>query len=69
MAQRQRWSRDLHVGIIDNTPADKRPRVEPIVFTADDLPPDPDHSSEALVITVDILGVDVQRVMVDRGAA
>lgn len=43
--------------------------MEPIMFTVDNLPADPDHKSEALVVTIDIIRVDVQRVMIDTGSS
>lgn len=59
------WARDLHVGLIDSALPKKKARVEPITFTDEDLLTNPYHNAEALVVIIDIMGVDVQRVMVD----
>lgn len=67
--ERRQRSRELHVDLVDSEQRAKRPRVDPIAFTEDDLPPQPDHNTEALVVTSDVMGVDVQRVMVDTGSS
>ncbi|XP_031124216.1 uncharacterized protein LOC116026930 [Ipomoea triloba] len=63
------WARDLHVGLVEEANPEKRPKLEPIVFTDRDLPSSVDCATEALVVTVDINGVDVQRVMVDTDSS
>ncbi|XP_019159667.1 PREDICTED: uncharacterized protein LOC109156267 [Ipomoea nil] len=67
--ERHRWCQSLHVGIVEDGRSEKRTIVEPIAFTEDDLPRNPDHGTEALIVMIDILGVDVQRVMVDTGSS
>ncbi|VFQ91982.1 unnamed protein product [Cuscuta campestris] len=47
----------------------KYPRREPIVFTDRDLPPTGEDHNDPLVITMDINGVDVARVLVDTGSS
>ncbi|XP_031120929.1 uncharacterized protein LOC116024169 [Ipomoea triloba] len=66
---RRNWARDLHVALVDESNPEKRVKVEPIVFTNHDLPSSPNCTTEALVVTIDINGVDVQRVMVDTGSS
>ncbi|XP_031101818.1 uncharacterized protein LOC116005716 [Ipomoea triloba] len=66
---RRNWARDLHVALVEETNPVKRTKMEPIVFTDRDLPSSADCATEALVITIDINGVDVQRVMVDTGSS
>ncbi|XP_031101853.1 uncharacterized protein LOC116005756 [Ipomoea triloba] len=61
------WARDLHVGLVEEPNPEKKPKLEPIVFTDRDMPYAADCATEALVVTIDINGVDVQRVMVDTG--
>ncbi|XP_019181909.1 PREDICTED: uncharacterized protein LOC109177020 [Ipomoea nil] len=43
--------------------------MEPITFALEDQPETGDTGMEALVVTIDIMGVDVQRVMVDTGSS
>ncbi|XP_031096983.1 uncharacterized protein LOC116001234 [Ipomoea triloba] len=66
---RRNWARDLHFGLVEETNSEKRSKQEPIVFTDRDLPSTGDCATEALVVTIDINGVDVQRVMVDMGSS
>ncbi|VFQ69366.1 unnamed protein product [Cuscuta campestris] len=47
----------------------KHTRREPIVFTDRDLPPTGEDHNDPLVITMDINGVDVARVLVDHGSS
>ncbi|XP_031095230.1 uncharacterized protein LOC115999524 [Ipomoea triloba] len=67
--RRRAWSRDLPVCSISTSQPEKRMKDEPITFTDRDLPLRGDHSTEALVITVDICGAEVRRVMVDTGSS
>ncbi|XP_019160797.1 PREDICTED: uncharacterized protein LOC109157353 [Ipomoea nil] len=53
------------VAIVDSRETGKRQKMEPITFTLEDQPESGDHVMEALVVTIDIMGTDVQRVMVD----
>ncbi|XP_019150965.1 PREDICTED: uncharacterized protein LOC109147762 [Ipomoea nil] len=67
--ERHRWCQSLHVGLVDEARPEKRSKAEPIAFTDDDLPRNPDHGTEALIVTLDISSVDVRRVMVDTGSS
>ncbi|XP_019171367.1 PREDICTED: uncharacterized protein LOC109166924 [Ipomoea nil] len=53
----------------DSREGGKRQKTEPITFTLEDQPEIGDTGMEALVVTIDIMGVDVQRVMVDTGSS
>ncbi|VFQ98060.1 unnamed protein product, partial [Cuscuta campestris] len=67
-AQRKNWVRSIYVGEVSaEPPRRKHTRREPIVFTDRDLPPTGEDHSDPLVITMDINGVDVARVLVDTG--
>ncbi|VFQ65252.1 unnamed protein product [Cuscuta campestris] len=67
-AQRKNWVRSIYVGEVSAEPARRKyPRREPIVFTDRDLPPTSEDHNDPLVITMDINGVDVARVLVDTG--
>ncbi|VFQ83483.1 unnamed protein product [Cuscuta campestris] len=69
-AQRKNWVRSIYVGEVSAEPARRKyPRREPIVFTERDLPPTGEDHSDPLVITMDINGVDVARVLVDTGSS
>ncbi|VFQ64995.1 unnamed protein product [Cuscuta campestris] len=69
-AQRKNWVRSIYVGEVSAEPARRKcPRREPIVFTDRDLPPTGEDHSDPLVITMDINGVDVARVLVDTGSS
>ncbi|VFQ79723.1 unnamed protein product [Cuscuta campestris] len=69
-AQRKNWVRSIYVGEVSAEPAGRKyPRREPIVFTDRDLPPTGENHSDPLVITMDINGVDVGRVLVDTGSS
>ncbi|XP_019197163.1 PREDICTED: uncharacterized protein LOC109191031 [Ipomoea nil] len=57
------------VAIVDSRDTGKRQKMEPITFTLEDQPESGDHGMEALVITIDIMRTDVQRVMVDTGSS
>ncbi|VFQ60791.1 unnamed protein product [Cuscuta campestris] len=68
--QRKNWVRSIYVGEVSTEPARcKYPRREPIVFTDRDLPPTGEDHNDPLVITMDINGVDVARVLVDTGSS
>ncbi|VFQ80482.1 unnamed protein product [Cuscuta campestris] len=67
-AQRKNWVRSIYVGEVNAEPARRKyPKREPIVFTDRDLPPTGEDHNGPLVITMDINGVDVARVLVDTG--
>ncbi|VFR01694.1 unnamed protein product [Cuscuta campestris] len=69
-AQRKNWVRSIYVGEVSAEPARRKyPRREPIVFTDLDLPPTGEDHNDPLVITMDINGVDVARVLVDTGSS
>lgn len=62
--ERSSWVRDLHVSLVEGANSEKRTKVEPITFIDRDLPDNADCATEALVVKIDINGVDVRRVMV-----
>ncbi|VFQ66993.1 unnamed protein product [Cuscuta campestris] len=69
-AQRKNWVRSIYVGEVSAEPARrKHTRREPIVFTDRDLPPTGEDHNDPLVITMDINGVDVARVLIDTGSS
>ncbi|VFR03140.1 unnamed protein product [Cuscuta campestris] len=69
-AQRKNWVRSICVGEVSaEPPRRKHTRREPIVFTDRDLPPTGEDHNDPLVITMDINGVDVARVLVDTGSS
>ncbi|VFR01737.1 unnamed protein product [Cuscuta campestris] len=69
-AQRKNWVRSIYVGEVSAEPARRKyPKREPIVFTDRDLPPTGEDHNDPLVITMDINGVDVARVLVDTGTS
>ncbi|VFR01296.1 unnamed protein product [Cuscuta campestris] len=69
-AQRKNWVRSIYVGEVSAEPARRKyPKREPIVFTDRDLPPTGEDHNDPLVITMDINGVDVARVLVDTGSS
>ncbi|VFQ92989.1 unnamed protein product [Cuscuta campestris] len=69
-AQRKNWVCSIYVGEVSAEPARrKHTRREPIVFTDRDLPPTGEDHNDPLVITMDINGVDVARVLVDTGSS
>ncbi|XP_019181962.1 PREDICTED: uncharacterized protein LOC109177109 [Ipomoea nil] len=57
------------VAIVDSRETGKRQKMEPITFSLEDQPESGDNGMEALVATIDIMGTDVQRVMVDTGSS
>ncbi|VFQ66040.1 unnamed protein product [Cuscuta campestris] len=62
----EEWVRSIYVGEVSaEPPRRKHTRREPIVFTHRDLPPTGEDHNDPLVITMDINGVDVARVLVD----
>ncbi|XP_031095231.1 uncharacterized protein LOC115999525 [Ipomoea triloba] len=67
--QRKQWARNLYVGTIHSEPREKKKRTEPISFTDDDLPLHGEAQNDPLVITLDVSGTDVQRVLVDTGSS
>ncbi|VFR00757.1 unnamed protein product [Cuscuta campestris] len=69
-AQRKNWVRSIYVGEVSaEPPRRKRTRRGPIVFTDRDLPPTGEDHNDPLVITMDINGVDVARLLVDTGSS
>ncbi|XP_019156903.1 PREDICTED: uncharacterized protein LOC109153491 [Ipomoea nil] len=66
---RHRWCQSLQVGLVEEARPEKRLKAEPIAFTDDDLPRNLDHGTEALIVTIDVCVVDVERVMVDTGSS
>ncbi|VFQ71169.1 unnamed protein product [Cuscuta campestris] len=69
-AQRKNWVRSIYVGEVGaETPKRKHTRREPIVFTDRDLPPTGEDQNDPLVITMDINGVYVARVLVDTDSS
>ncbi|VFQ79923.1 unnamed protein product [Cuscuta campestris] len=68
--QRKNWVWSIYVGEVSaEPPRRKHTRREPIVFTDRDLPPTGEDHNDPLVITMDINGVDVARVLVDTGSS
>ncbi|XP_019199134.1 PREDICTED: uncharacterized protein LOC109192882 [Ipomoea nil] len=57
------------VAVVDSRETGKRQKIEPITFTREDQPSSTDHGMETLVVTIDVKGTDVQRVMVDTGSS
>ncbi|VFQ74810.1 unnamed protein product [Cuscuta campestris] len=69
-AQRKNWVRSIYVGEVSaEPPRRKHTRREPIVFTDRDLTPTGEDHNDPLVITMEINGVDVARVLVDTGSS
>ncbi|VFQ93487.1 unnamed protein product [Cuscuta campestris] len=69
-AQRKNWVWSIYVGEVSaEPPRRKHTRREPIVFTDRDLPPTGEYHNDPLVITRDINGVDVARVLVATGSS
>ncbi|VFQ78615.1 unnamed protein product [Cuscuta campestris] len=69
-AQRKNWVRSIYIREVSaEPPRRKHTRREPIVFTDRDLPPTGEDHNDPLVITMDINGVDVARVLVDTGSS
>ncbi|VFQ77435.1 unnamed protein product [Cuscuta campestris] len=68
-SQRKKWGRELYVGTVALNPRSKQARREPITFTDRDLPATGEDHNDPLVITMDMGGVDVSRVLVDTGSS
>ncbi|VFR00078.1 unnamed protein product [Cuscuta campestris] len=68
-SQRKKWGRELYVGIVALGPRPKQTRREPITFTDRDLPATGEDHNDPLVITMNMGGVDVSRVLVDTGSS
>ncbi|VFQ76619.1 unnamed protein product [Cuscuta campestris] len=68
-SQRKKWGRELYVGAVALNPRSKQARREPITFTDRDLPATGEDHNDPLVITMDMGGVDVSRVLVDTGSS
>ncbi|XP_019157242.1 PREDICTED: uncharacterized protein LOC109153825 [Ipomoea nil] len=54
------------VAIVDSRETGKRQKIELITFSLKDQPESGDNGMESLVVTIDIMETDVQRVMVDN---
>ncbi|VFQ62080.1 unnamed protein product [Cuscuta campestris] len=67
-SQRKKWGRELYVGTVALNPRSKQARREPSTFTDRDLPATGEDHNDPLVITMDMGGVDVSRVLVDTGS-
>ncbi|VFQ91322.1 unnamed protein product [Cuscuta campestris] len=68
-SQRKKWGWELYVGTVALDPRRKQTRREPITFTDRDLPATGEDHNDPLVITMDMGGVDVSRVLVDTGSS
>ncbi|VFQ84428.1 unnamed protein product [Cuscuta campestris] len=68
-SQRKNWARSLHVAVVSLESQGKQARREPITFTDRDLPRTGRDHNDPLVITMDINGADVARVLVDTGSS
>ncbi|VFQ74687.1 unnamed protein product [Cuscuta campestris] len=66
---RKKWGRELYVGTVALNPRQKQTRREPITFTDRDLPATGEDHNDPLVITMDMGGVDVSRVLIDMGSS
>ncbi|VFQ66965.1 unnamed protein product [Cuscuta campestris] len=66
-SQRNNWARSLHVAVVSLESQGKQARREPITFTDRDMPRTGGDHNDPLVITIDINGADVARVLVDTG--
>ncbi|VFQ58250.1 unnamed protein product [Cuscuta campestris] len=67
-SQRKKWGRELYVGTVALGPRRKQTRRESITFTDRDLPATGEGHNDPLVITMDMGGVNVSRVLVDTGS-
>ncbi|VFR01459.1 unnamed protein product [Cuscuta campestris] len=68
-SQRKNWARSLHVAVVSLESQGKQSKREPITFTDRDLPRTGGDHNDPLVITMDINGADVARVLVDTGSS
>ncbi|VFQ60122.1 unnamed protein product [Cuscuta campestris] len=68
-SQRKNWARSLHVSVVSLESHGKQARREPITFTDRDLPRTGGDHNDPLVITMDINGADVARVLDDTGSS
>ncbi|VFQ61311.1 unnamed protein product [Cuscuta campestris] len=68
-SQRKNWAKSLHVAVVSLESHGKQARREPITFTDRDLPRTGGDHNDPLVITMDINGADVARVLVDTGSS
>ncbi|VFQ70931.1 unnamed protein product [Cuscuta campestris] len=64
-SQRKNWARSLNVATVSAEPRTKNTKREPITFSDRDLPHTGEDHNDPLVITMDINGADVARVLVD----
>ncbi|VFQ80092.1 unnamed protein product [Cuscuta campestris] len=67
--QRKNWARSLNVETVSAEPHTKNVKREPITFSDRDLPRTGEDHNDPLVITMDINGADMARVLVDTGSS
>ncbi|VFQ79200.1 unnamed protein product [Cuscuta campestris] len=67
-SQRKNWARSLHVAVVSLETQGKQTRREPITFSDRDLPRTGGDHNDPLVISMDINGADVARVLVDTSS-
>ncbi|VFQ74562.1 unnamed protein product [Cuscuta campestris] len=68
-SQRKNWARSLHVAVVSVEPNTKQIKRESNTFSDQDLPRTGGDHNDPLVITMDINGADVARVLVDTGSS
>ncbi|VFQ96735.1 unnamed protein product [Cuscuta campestris] len=68
-SQRKKWGRELYVDSFAFDPRQKQTKREPIIFTDQDLPITGEDHNDPLVITMDMGGVDISRVLVETGSS
>ncbi|VFR00617.1 unnamed protein product [Cuscuta campestris] len=68
-SQKKKWGRELYISTVALDPRRKQTRREPITFTDRDLPATGEDHNDPLVITMDMGGVNVSRVLVDTGSS